>query len=53
MKIEVLVSTMNQKNNKDLLRNMKIKNNYVVINQITKNNINIPNNINEYKKKFI
>ena len=53
MKIEVLVSTMNQEDNRKLLENMNIKNNYVVINQLVKENINKPQNVVEDTKKFL
>jgi len=39
MKLQVLLSIMNEKNIKDHLKQMNIKKNYVVINQITKESI--------------
>lgn len=42
MKITTLVSTMNQTENQKLIEKMNIEENYVVINQITNKNIDLP-----------
>ena len=53
MRVEVLVSTMNQNENNQLQKEMNLKNNYVIINQITKNSIDIPKDVIEDTRKFI
>lgn len=50
MKLQVLLSIMNEKNIKKQLERMNIKKNYVVINQITKNNITPTNDITPFNK---
>lgn len=53
MKVDVLVSTMNQETNYELQNEMNLHDNYVIINQITKPSINIPQDISDLTKKFI
>lgn len=51
--IEILVSTMNQKNYQNLIDKMHIKGKSVIINQITDNSLELPESIENGKVKFL
>lgn len=52
MTIDVLIATMNQKEHTQLLKDMNIKDNYVIINQIIKKEIQKPTDIEKEREKF-
>ena len=51
--IEVLVSTMNQKNYQSLIDKMNIKGKCIIINQMLDNNVELPKKIDNEKVKFL
>ena len=51
MKIEVLVSTMNLNNTKELIKNMNIKTKYTIINQTQNIEAIQDNNVYNYNEK--
>ncbi len=51
--IEILISTMNQSNSKELISKMKILDKYIIINQIPNTNIELPKKHMKKNMKFL